>query len=448
MTAALAPARTARPAASGAGRATPGPRTPGGAALDAWVHTQAVNLGRHARSLRAFTADEFGSGPSAPSAAHIRAVNGFIAGLRAHLEEATRWVDAAAAAARRSPSDRHLRALLERKDRVAAQVLYVEGIFDFYFDLFVQRLSSFGERLRAVDRIAANCYEDVYTGLGGSARPTPALLPFSYADSGFSPSTFRRGVPLAKLRHHPNLFPLIVIPQHRLDNVWALSSVLHEVSHNLQADLGLWQVMPRLLHTRMTEEAGLPDEVGRTWARWHKEATADLFALLLGGPAAVESLMDVVGRSRPATVTFSPAGVHPTPYLRVLLSLVLLRRMGFPERADALEATWRRLYPRVGPDDIPAELLRTFPRAAACAVDTVCFRRHPQLGGEPLARLLPFGREEEALVEQAARRLARGEDPGSTPIRFMVSAARHALDRRLAAPQTLTDNFYRTLGRR
>jgi hypothetical protein len=36
---------------------------------------------------------------------------------------------------------------------------------------------------------------------------------------------------------------------------------------------------------------------------WRAESmTADLFALLLGGPAAVESLMDVVGRSRRATV--------------------------------------------------------------------------------------------------------------------------------------------------
>src|SRR3712207_1016067 len=98
------------------------------------------------------------SGASAPISRRrlVAAVNRFIGGLRSHLEEATRWVDAAAAAVRRTPSDRNLQVLLERKERVASQVLYVEGIFDFYFDLFVQRLSSYGERLRAVDRIAAN----------------------------------------------------------------------------------------------------------------------------------------------------------------------------------------------------------------------------------------------------------------------------------------------------
>lgn len=78
-------------------------------------------------------------------------------------------------------------------------MLYVEGIWDFYFDLFVQRLSTFGERLRAVDRIAVSCYEKIYIGLG-TAQPTPSLLPFSYADSGFSPATFRRGVLLLIVR--------------------------------------------------------------------------------------------------------------------------------------------------------------------------------------------------------------------------------------------------------
>jgi hypothetical protein len=52
------------------------------------------------------------------------------------------------------------------------------------------------------------------------------------------------------------------------------------------------------------------------------------------------------------------------------------------------------------------------------------------------------------MVEMAGQRLAKGEDAGSIPVRFMISAARFALDRQLAPPQTITDNFYRILGRR
>jgi hypothetical protein len=152
---------------------------------------------------------------------------------------------------------------------------------------------------------------------------------------------------MQKLRHNPNLFPLIVIPQHRLDNVWALSSVLHEVSHNLQADLGLWEVMPAQIYQRLTTEGKIPPDVAKVWAQWHKEMMADMFALVLGGPAAVESLMDVVGRSPASTMLFSPMSVHPTPYLRVLINLLLLKRLGLKQLATDLTRIWQRLYPRL-----------------------------------------------------------------------------------------------------
>jgi hypothetical protein len=431
-----------------AGRAPAAPRPTGGVkrALDQWVAIQGINLVRHARSLRDFVKGEFGVGPAAPSEAHVEAVNRFIARFRGELQEAARWVEAAASAARREPTPERLALLLNRKQSVGNRVLYAEGIWDFYFDLFVQRLSSFGERLRAVDRIAASCYEDVFVGLG-TAQPTPSLLPFSYASSGFSPLTYRRGVPLRRLRHHPNLFPLIMLPQHRLDAVWALSSVLHEVSHNLQADLGLWDVMPKMITQRLTAER-VPEAVAKTWSRWHKEISADLFALVLGGPGAIESLMDVVGRSRQATLAWSPTGVHPTPYLRPFISLVLLRRLGFPERAAELERMWRCLYAS-GPEGyIPRPMLDTFETAVEAVVDTIVFQQHSQLAGKSLAKVVEFGPNQLATLELAGRRLAAGHDVGTVPARFMISAARYAIENQLASPQAINDNFYRTLGRR
>jgi len=415
--------------------------------LSRWIPTQSVNLDRHATALRPFSYTEFGTGPAAPSRAHIDAVNQFVGQFRARLADGSGWVSAAALQATKRPTDENIALFLSRKEAASNRILYVEGIWDFYFDLFVQRLSALGERLRAVDRIAANCYEDLYLGIG-TAKPMPTLLPFSYADAGFSPYTYRRGVPLRRLRHQPNLFPLVVLPQHRLNNVWALSSVLHEVSHNLQADLGLWEVMPKLIAERLTRDGRLPTEVATVWARWHKEITADMFAVLLGGQAAVESLMDVVGRSRQATVRFSAMGVHPTPVLRVPISLELLRRLGFREIAAAFDTAWRRLYPVVTAADIPPVILQTFRRAAELTVDTIVFTPHQKLGDKPLAKLVEFGPNQEATIELAATRLGNGAEVGAVPARLMVSAARMALDRRLASPEAITENFYRALGRR
>src|SRR2546423_1162544 len=219
------------------------------------------------------------------------------------------------------------------------------------------------------------------------ARHTSSLLPFSYANSGFSPATYRRDVPLPKLRFNKNLFPLIMLPQHRLDNVWALSSVLHEVSHNLQADLGLWDEMPGHVYRRLTTEGGIPPNVAQVGDRWHKEMMADMFALLLGGPAAVESLMDVVGRAPASTVKFNPMGVHPTPYLRVLISLILLRRMGFEKMAADLRRVWLRLYPRLTPADIPPPIMETFQRASELAADTMGFQPYRQFANKSLAQV-------------------------------------------------------------
>ena len=443
-------AQASRPARPGTGMAanSKGTATPGEQRLlDNWLTIQGINLTRHASSLRPFTNDEFGTGPAAPGEAHIKAVNRFIDSLRIKLDDMVRWVGAAASMARREPSGERLRVLLERKQVASNRVLYVEGIWDFYFDLFVQRLSGFSERLLAVDRICANCYEDLYVGIG-TAQPIPGLLPFSYARSGFSPATYRRGVPIPKLKFNKNLFPLISLPQHRLDNVWALSSVLHEVSHNLQADLGLWDELPVHIYRRLTGEGRIAPNVAQVWARWHKEMMADMFALLLGGPAAIESLMDVVGRAPASTVKFNPIGVHPTSYLRVLISLILLRRMGFEKMATDLRSVWLRLYPRLTPADIPPPIMETFSRASELAVDTMAFQPYKQFAGKSLAQVLQFGPKEMTIVEQAGRQLASGQELGAVPARFMIGAARFALDNRLATPQAITDNFYRTLGRR
>jgi hypothetical protein len=442
------PGPSAAQATASAVPGTGGAPTPAEQRLfDNWLTIQGINLERHAGSLRPFTKDEFGSGPAAPGEAHIKAVNRFIDGLRVKLDEMMRWVGAAASAAKREPGSQRLRVLLERKEVASNRVLYVEGIWDFYFDLFVQRLSTFSERLLSVDRICANCYEDLYISIG-AAQPTPSLLPFSYANSGFSPATYRRGVPLPRLSYNRNLFPLIMLPQHRLDNVWALSSVLHEVSHNLQADLGLWDEMPGHIYKRLTEEGRIAPKVARVWARWHKEMMADMFALLLGGPAAVESLMDVVGRAPVSTVKFNAMGVHPTPYLRVLISLILLHRMGFEKMAADLRRVWLRLYPRLTPADIPPPIMETFQRASELAVDTMAFQPYRQFANKSLAQVLKFGPKEMTIVEQAGRQLAAGKEIGAVPARFMIGAARFALDNRLASPQAITDNFYRTLGRR
>jgi hypothetical protein len=169
---------------------------------------------------------------------------------------------------------------------------------------------------------------------------------------------------------------------------------------------------------------------------------------LLGGEAFIASLMDVLGRAPEQALAFNPGGVHPTPYLRTFLSTELIRRMGFPETQVQYEKAWRRLYPSPREGSIPDVVLRTWPTAVPAVVDAVVETKFPSLGRKSLRQVITFEPRHQLMIEEAARRLSQGIDPGVVPERFLIGAVRLAVDRRLAPPDRLMKNFYIELSRR
>lgn len=415
-------------------------------ALERFARAQAINTTRNAAALRPFHRDEFGTGPASPSEAHIRAANELLEGLRSRLLRVAGRVGDAAERSAQDGTTPSLQSLAIQKERATRWIKLTEKIWDYYFELFGQRQTRFADWLLATDRIALDCYQAVYTGLG-AARSIPSPPPFSYMETGFTPATYRRGVPLKRLGRRANPFPVVQLPYHRLINPWTLGAVHHEVSHNLQSDLDLWQEVPRRIHRRL-QQAGIDPMVASIWTRWHKEIWADLCGLLLGGPAIVASLLDVVARSPASTQAFNPMGVHPTPYLRVFINLELLRRMGFPAEADTFRRLWVQLYPTPRRSNIPKTILDSFPVASRLVVDTIAFQPYRQLGDKRLVQVVRFNPDFQQMTQEAALRIAAGTDPGIIPARFLVGAARYALDHRLARPGRITSNFYQALSKR
>jgi hypothetical protein len=414
--------------------------------LGPWLRAQSINVTRHAAALRPFRRAEFGGGAAAPSEGHIQAVNSLMASLRHGLLRKSARVTEAIKGCRSDISTERLSDVMRRKEHAHQWVQGVEKVWDFYFELFGQRQSNYADWLLSCDRVALDCYQAAYTGIG-KARPIPAPPPFCYMRTGFAPSTLRRGIPLRRLGKQLNPFPLVQLPYHRLVNPWTLGALLHETSHNLQSDLGLSRDIPRTMAKALLD-ANLPKNVAGIWTKWNREMFADMSGLLLGGPEMVASLMDVVGRSPEAVFVFNPRGPHPTPYLRTLISVELLRRMGFTGPAERYRRTWLRLYPRPAAKSMPKGLLETFPEACRVAVDVMCFRKYPSLGAKSLAEVIRFGEKEQQMTEEAARRLAAGVDPGIIPARFLIGAARIAMDRKLARPGVIATKFYQELARR
>jgi hypothetical protein len=415
--------------------------------ISAFAVGQATNVRRHLEALRDFSRTEFGTSIARPSEGHIQAVNELLARLRQPLTGAVREVeDASRAVQRGDPSAEELAELLRLKSRAHDWVRATERVWDFYFELFGQRQSAFGEWLFSCDRIALDCYQHVFMHLGNK-RSIPSPPPFAYMRTGFSPATYRRNIPLRKLGRQLNPFPLVQLPYHRMVNPWTMGAILHEVSHNLQNELELERDVPMAI-LRGVRATGAPTSVAMVWARWNREVFGDMLGCLLGGEAFVASLMDVIGRAPGQVLGYSPNGVHPTPYVRTFLSTELLRRMGFPDTARTYERAWRQLYPSTRETSMPRDLLRTWPACVRAVVQAVCYTRFPSLGNKSLREVITFEPRHQAMIEEAATRLARGIDPGVVPERFLIGAVRVALDHRLATPDRLMRNFYQELSRR
>ncbi len=81
------------------------------------------------------------------------------------------------------------------------------------------------------------------------------------------------------------------------------------------------------------------------WAHWVSEILADFWAVACLGVSATVGLLAVVTLPRAFVFRSSESDVHPTPYVRTLLSAELGARL-FPDpQWERLADTWRQLYP-------------------------------------------------------------------------------------------------------
>lgn len=443
---AKAPAAAARPPRAGAKPPAKAPtRAPGAPELysPGWfVRRTVANAVRYVRGLAPFREDEFGTDAAAPSPAHIRAANSLVEEVHRTLAQEVGQMRTLGEALRRGQGSPE--ALLRLKDRVYTQTKEAERMMAFYRGIFDQRHTRFGHMLLPMDRIARDCYQAIWIGLG-KARSIPAPAPFSYVEDGNGPATYRRGVRLSTLGKRPNPFPLVKVPQHRLHNPWTLGAVPHEVAHNLQSDLGLWAKVPARIAAAM--KGKLPEDAVDTWRRWHKECYADFAGVLLIGPAYVESLIDVVGKAPRSTAHFNPDGVHPTPILRVPINCHVLRRIGFEAEAEAFERTWAALYPKALLAGLPAEFRDSYTTGCRLMVDAICFQPEDEYGGKSLAQVVNFTRKDVTVIAEAAARLVRGENTGILPERFLIPAARTAFRLGPDKAALISRNFYFALGR-
>ncbi|NOK22951.1 hypothetical protein [Corallococcus carmarthensis] len=370
--------------------------------------------------------------PYAPSTAHFAAANARLGEIDRDVRRA---LDQLNGRLRDAPPHPH--EVLDRNALLEREIDRARRAYGLFFDVFSQRGTRFAPALAACDAIAVDCFQAVRQAAPGLLHG-PMLKPLTYLEHGFSPATFRRGVLLRRLLGERNPFPLIRVPYERVEAPWGMGVILHEIGHNLQADLGIWQETETALQRRVLYATGNP-WLTRLWGRWHKEIFADLMACLLGGPASVHSMKDFLAYPPSRVLTFHPLSAHPTPFLRVFIQAEMLRRMGFPRQARDVYDNWNRLYrARLPFARIPRMLLCTARRLIPHVVDEIAFQPRRGLAQRALVDVVPFWPSDQERIDRAAESLARGHIPPGLPPRHVVSASREALERRLAPPEQIS----------
>ncbi|RKH95247.1 hypothetical protein D7Y27_31810 [Corallococcus sp. AB004] len=370
--------------------------------------------------------------PYAPSAAHFAAANARLGEIDRDVRRALSRLNGRLGDAPLAPGE-----VLERNALLEREIDRARRAYGLFFDVFSQRGTRFAPALAACDAIAVDCFQAVRQAAPG-LMDGPMLKPLTYLEHGFSPATFRRGVLLSRLLGERNPFPLIRVPYERVEAPWGMGVILHEIGHNLQADLGVWQETQVALQRRVLHATGNP-WLTRLWGRWHKEIFADLIACLLGGPASVHSMKDFLAYPASRVLTFHPLSAHPTPFLRVFIQAEMLRRMGFQRRACDVRDNWDRLYrSRLPYARIPKLLLVTAARLIPHVVDEIAFQPRRGLAQRALVDVVPFWPSDQERIDRGAESLARGHIPPGLPPRHVVSASREALERRLAPPERIS----------
>lgn len=328
------------------------------------------------------------------------------------------------------------------------ETIKVQEMWDFFRDLLEPRfVPFFAERLEMVDIIAADCYKPMVEKaqkLGLTDAAFLKALPLTFLEAGFSPATWRRFAPLKAVLMRrlskdrlKSIFgesmgsldlslipiPLIKIPWDRLTNVWSLLAVHHEVGHDVYFDLGLKEEYHQRVYS-ILQLNGINSARVALWVNWISEIFADVLGILFGGPAFLNSMIELLSSSVRAVRHINPSGPHPIRYLRVFINGFILRDLGFKDEARELEDSWIQMY------GSPGELFNLFILDIPLVLTCIIKSKLQALRRKKLVDFVDvFTKEDHEKVIKAREQFLSDAKPEDCRPRHLVSAARLAFEK-------------------
>jgi hypothetical protein len=187
--------------------------------------------------------------------------------------------------------------------------------------------------LRTCDLLAGR---SMFTVLDTRGIPTPYVL--TYLEKGLGASILRAGLRLwDAVTESPAA--VIKITQH---NLYRPTALIHEAGHQV-SHLVSWHTELSPVFTRRLAAGGT--ELAEIWSSWTSEITADTFAFVHTGYAALAGLHDVLSGGEGTIYRFLPGDPHPIGWLRVLLGVEMCRLTYGSGPWDDLAEAWLASYP-------------------------------------------------------------------------------------------------------
>jgi len=219
-------------------------------------------------------------------------------------------------------------------------------------------------------------------------------------------------------------------------NPWELLTIAHEVGHDVDEDLG--KLTETLIPVVANQLEAVTAPTGRIaqWQAWTSEILADLVGILLTGPAFVHALTWLLMLPRHWVRYIDSTDPHPPYYLRVFINTAMVRHLGLPQSADALEAGWKTLYGEAGDDFSP--YLPEIEAVITAILDTPIAVLQDLDGRlHSLSELIAFTPDDQARIQEAAAKLATGAQLSNLPIRHVVSVSQLAFEQMGQASNTV-----------
>ena len=209
--------------------------------------------------------------------------------------------------------------------------------FDTYLDILSQRkISSLGRILAGCDVIAWDALNKDNPVLSAAEHP---VLSFQ---RGLGALIIRVNVTFPGGIRNP--LPLIQIPYSRLASKHDLTSIVHEIGHEVTARLGLVHLLPKVFR-KVLSTAGASENLVDLFELWTSEIGPDFWTFCNCGAAQTSSIKEMLSLPQSYVFHFSIMDPHPPPSHRVLLSIEWCRQQWGRGDWDIWEEEWRRFYP-------------------------------------------------------------------------------------------------------